>query len=74
MLLILFIVLSIFITAGNAGRDVSDSHVASDEDVVASDSPSAPPPPARSRWSMVANEVVLRVYVMVIALVLLRTV
>ena len=44
--------------AGNVGRDVSDSHVASDEAVVGSDSPSAPPPPASSEVEMVDASVV----------------
>ena len=39
--------------AGNVGPDVSNSHVASDEAVVASDSPSAPPPPTSSEVEMV---------------------
>ena len=39
--------------AGNEGRDVSDSHVASDEAVVTGDSPSAPPPPVSSEVEMV---------------------
>ena len=47
------IICSIENVAGNEGRDVSDSHVASDEAVVAGDSPSAPPPPVSSEVEMV---------------------
>ena len=46
------IICSIEDVAGNEGRDVSDSHVASDEAVVAGDSPSAPPPPVSSEVEM----------------------
>ena len=65
----------IYSTEGNVGPDVSNSHVARDEAVVASDSPSAPPPPASSEVEMVdasgfANEAVLLVYLMVKVLVL----
>ena len=41
------------VVAGNVGPDVGDSHVASDEAVVAIDSPAAPPPPASSAVEMV---------------------
>ena len=41
------------VVAGNVRPDVSDSHVASDEAVVASGSSSAPPPPASSEVEMV---------------------
>ena len=47
------IICSIEDVAGNEGRDVSDKHVASDEAVVAGDSPSAPPPPVSSEVEMV---------------------
>ena len=40
------------VVAGNVGPDVSDSHAASDEAVVASDSQSASPPPASSEVEM----------------------
>lgn len=38
---------------GNVRCDIGDSCVASDEAVVASDSPSAPPPPANSEFEIV---------------------
>ena len=41
------------VVAGNIGPHVSESHVASDEAVVASDSQSAPPPPASFEANMV---------------------
>ena len=41
------------VVAGNLRPDVTDSHVASDEAVVANDSPSAPPPPGSSEVEMV---------------------
>ena len=41
------------VAAGNLRPDVSDSHIASDEAVVASGSPSAPPSPASSELEMV---------------------
>ena len=47
------IICSIENVAGNEGRDVSDSHLASDEAVVAGDSSSAPPPPVSSEVEMV---------------------
>ena len=47
------IICSIEDVAGNEGRDVSDKHIASDEAVVAGDSPSAPPPPVSSEVEMV---------------------
>ena len=47
------IIYSTEIVAGNVGPDVSDSHVASDEAVVASGSPSALPPSASSEVEMV---------------------
>ena len=69
------IIYSTEVVAGNVGPDVSNSHVVSDEAVVASDSPSAPPPPASSEVEMVdtsgfANEAVLSVYLMVKVLIL----
>ena len=47
------IIYSTEVLAGNLRPDVSDNHVASDEAVVASGSPSAPPPPASSEVEMV---------------------
>lgn len=47
------IIYSIEDVTGNVRSDVGDSHVASDEAMVASDSPSAPPPPASSEVEMV---------------------
>ena len=49
------IIYSIEDVTGNVRRDLGDSHVASDEGVVASYSPSAPPPPASSEVEMVEH-------------------
>ena len=46
------IIYSTEVVAGNIGPHVSNSHVASGEVVVASDSPSAPPAPASSEVEM----------------------
>ena len=47
------IIFSTDVDAGNVWPDVNDSHVASDEVVVAGHSPSAPPPPSGSEIEMV---------------------
>ena len=47
------IIYSTEVVAGNVGPEVNDSHVVSDEVVVAGDSPSAPPPSSSSEVEMV---------------------
>ena len=49
------IIYSTEVVAGNVGPHVSDSHVTSGEVVVASDSPSAQPPPANFEVEMVCG-------------------